>query len=186
MVLLNAETGVLTFKKDIHSKHTLFKRLDSGIAEKDIPLEEIKSIEKFRRHAQTLMIQLRYVACSVQSGSVLLLDAENEEERDSWVEEIEKLVLTNATGGLNLVREEISESIHKYYDFKLKTNEGVLVRAFSPSFTLLLNVNLVRFVGLWDDRRGAADCAQEGPEILRDEDGELERAQLLPAQVAAV
>lgn len=126
MVFLNAEFGLLTFKKDVHVKQTLFKRLDSGIAEKDIPLEEIKSIEKFKKHANTLLIQLRYVACSVQSGSVLLLDAENEEERDSWVKEIEKLILTNATGGLNLVREEISESIHKYYDFKLKTSEGVL------------------------------------------------------------
>ena len=118
---------MLTFKKDSNLKQTLFKRLDSGIGEKDIPLEEIKSIEKFKKHSTTLMIQLKYVACSVQSGSVLLLDAESEAERDSWVEEIEKLVLTNARGGLNLVREEISESIHKYYDFKLKTNEGVLV-----------------------------------------------------------
>lgn len=128
LVYLNSKEGYIRFNRDESIKSSrIFSRTNSKLAEKEIPFEEIKSVEKDKRNNDTFIIRMKQLAASVQSGALLTLAAANEIDRDSWVHEIEKVIWTNTNGGLNLVREEISDSIHKFYEVKIKSKEGLLV-----------------------------------------------------------
>ena len=67
-------------------------RTRSRLAEQEIYLREILHVKRHATHKLGLIIHMRYVASSVQSGADIMLDVETEEERESWIDAIDRLL----------------------------------------------------------------------------------------------